>query len=46
MIFGGGVSKQHKEFLHLIETRAEIVPAQLLNDAGIIGAALAAKTLL
>lgn len=44
-IIGGGVSKKHEKFLPLLKTRAEIVPAQLLNDAGIIGAALAAKGL-
>lgn len=44
-IIGGGVSKKHHKFMHLLETRAEIVPAQLLNDAGIIGAAMAAKEL-
>jgi polyphosphate glucokinase len=42
-IIGGGVSKKHQEFLPMLHTRAEIVPAQLLNEAGIIGAALAAK---
>jgi polyphosphate glucokinase len=26
----------------LLSTRTEVVPAQLLNDAGIVGAALAA----
>lgn len=44
-IIGGGVSKKHQKFIPLLHTRAEIVPAQLLNDAGIIGAALAAKDL-
>lgn len=44
-IFGGGVSKKHEEFFHLLETKAEIVPAQLFNDAGITGAALAARDL-
>ena len=45
IILGGGVSKKHEKFLHLLETRADVVPAQLLNEAGIIGAALAAKDL-
>jgi len=44
-IFGGGVSKNHAEFLHLLHTRAPVVPAQFLNQAGIIGAAMAAKGL-
>lgn len=43
-IIGGGVSKKHERFLPLLNTRAQVVPAQLLNDAGIIGAALAAKS--
>lgn len=42
IIIGGGVSKKHKKFLHYINTRAAIVPAQLRNEAGIIGAAMAA----
>jgi len=42
-IFGGGVSKKHERFLPLLNTRAPIVPAQLFNDAGIVGAALAAE---
>ncbi|BAP55011.1 polyphosphate glucokinase [Thioploca ingrica] len=41
-IIGGGVSKKHEKFLPLLQTRAQIVPAHLLNQAGIIGAALAA----
>lgn len=41
-IIGGGVSRKHEKFLHLLESRAEIVPAQMLNQAGIIGAAMAA----
>jgi polyphosphate glucokinase len=44
-IIGGGVSKKQHKFLHLLDANAEIVPAQLLNEAGIIGAALAAKKL-
>jgi polyphosphate glucokinase len=41
-IIGGGVSRKHDKFLHFLDTRAEIVPAQMLNQAGIIGAAIAA----
>jgi polyphosphate glucokinase len=44
-IIGGGVSKKHEKFLHLLHTQAEVVPAQMLNEAGIIGAAQAAKSL-
>ena len=39
IIIGGGVSKKHEKFLPYIETRAAVVPAQLRNEAGIIGAA-------
>ena len=43
-IIGGGVSKQHDEFLHLIDVETPMVPAALLNNAGIMGAAaLAAR---
>jgi polyphosphate glucokinase len=44
-ILGGGVSKKHHKFLPLLSTQAEIVPAELLNEAGIVGAALAARNL-
>ena len=39
IIIGGGISKDSNKFLPLIESRAKIVPATLLNKAGIIGAA-------
>ncbi|MFE9635541.1 polyphosphate--glucose phosphotransferase [Streptomyces sp. NPDC006463] len=43
-IIGGGVSRKPEKFLPLIEgIRAEIVPARLQNNAGIVGAAMAAK---
>jgi polyphosphate glucokinase len=45
-IIGGGVSKQHEQFLPLLQRKTRIVPAQLLNEAGIVGAALAARALL
>ncbi|MGD8977450.1 MAG: ROK family protein [Gammaproteobacteria bacterium] len=41
-IIGGGVSKHHQEYLPLIEIRTPMVPAALRNEAGIVGAALAA----
>ncbi|MFI0784523.1 polyphosphate--glucose phosphotransferase [Streptomyces lydicus] len=42
-VIGGGVSRKAEKFLPLIEgIRAEIVPAQLRNNAGIVGAAMAA----
>jgi polyphosphate glucokinase len=43
-IFGGGVSKEQKHFLHLLETRAPLVVAEFRNEAGIVGAALAAAS--
>ncbi len=43
IILGGGSSKRFDEFSQYLTVRAEIVPAQLLNDAGIVGAALAAQ---
>ena len=39
IVVGGGVSKKSDRFLPLLHLRAPIVPAQLRNDAGIIGAA-------
>lgn len=42
IIIGGGVSKKHAKFLPYIKTRATIVPAELRNEAGIIGAAATA----
>ncbi|MFE4419775.1 polyphosphate--glucose phosphotransferase [Streptomyces sp. NPDC056817] len=40
-IVGGGVSRKSEKFLPLIEgIKAEIVPAQLQNNAGIVGAAM------
>ncbi|MFZ5494536.1 MAG: polyphosphate--glucose phosphotransferase [Verrucomicrobiota bacterium] len=41
LILGGGVSKKAKKFLPFIRAQARVVPAQLHNDAGIVGAALA-----
>jgi polyphosphate glucokinase len=42
IIFGGGVSKEHAKFFRYLKTRAPLVPAENRNEAGIIGAALAA----
>lgn len=41
-VVGGGVSANHERFLPLLDLRAPIVPAQLLNQAGIVGAAAVA----
>src|SRR4051812_20212865 len=43
IIVGGGVSKKAGKWVPLLSTRTSVVPAQLLNDAGIVGAALAAS---
>lgn len=43
-VVGGGVSKKANKFLPLLDLRTPIVPAELRNAAGIVGAAaLAAK---
>jgi len=44
-IIGGGVSKKHEKFFKHLDLETEIVPAQLRNEAGIVGAAMAAKGL-
>ncbi|WP_392465983.1 polyphosphate--glucose phosphotransferase [Arsenicicoccus cauae] len=38
-VVGGGVSKKSKKFLPLLDLRTPIIPATLLNSAGIVGAA-------
>lgn len=43
IIIGGGVSKKHEKWLKYVRTKAPVVPAKLHNDAGIVGAALAAE---
>jgi polyphosphate glucokinase len=42
IILGGGAVKYNERYIHRLTVRAEVVPAQLGNDAGIVGAALAA----
>jgi polyphosphate glucokinase len=43
IIIGGGISRKSGKFLPLLTgLRAAVVPATLLNDAGIVGAAMAA----
>jgi polyphosphate glucokinase len=42
IIIGGGISKKSDKFLPLLTgLRARVVPAKMLNDAGIVGAAMA-----
>ncbi len=43
IVVGGGVSKKSKKWLPKVETRTPVAVAQLLNEAGIVGAALLAS---
>jgi len=43
MILGGGAVKKQDQFLPLLTLHTRVIPAELGNDAGIVGAALAAK---
>jgi len=40
-ILGGGASRKASKYLHRLKRSAEVIPAELGNDAGIVGAALA-----
>ncbi len=42
-ILGGGVSKRADLYVPMLTVRARVVPAKLRNDAGIVGAAMAAS---
>ncbi|ACY15760.1 polyphosphate--glucose phosphotransferase [Haliangium ochraceum] len=42
-IIGGGASKKHEKFVPRLDVAAQVVPAQLRNQAGIVGAALAVR---
>ena len=42
IIIGGGISKKSDKFLPRLSLHAPVVPAALLNDAGIVGAAMTA----
>lgn len=42
-ILGGGASKHFKKYVHCFTIKARIKPAKLLNEAGMIGAALWAR---
>ena len=39
-IIGGGISKEHEKFIPLLSVQTKVMPAQLQNEAGIVGAAL------
>ncbi len=43
IIVGGGISKKHDKFLPLLTIETQMVPAQMRNEAGIVGAALMAQ---
>lgn len=45
IILGGGVSEEFDRFAPSIEIETQVVPAHLGNDAGIVGAALAARNI-
>jgi len=45
IIIGGGVSAKSRKFFKYLRPRARLVPARFLNEAGIVGAALAAAKL-
>ena len=42
-VIGGGISKKADKWLPLLKTRAALVPAELQNEAGIVGAAMAVQ---
>ncbi|AWB84147.1 polyphosphate--glucose phosphotransferase [Corynebacterium liangguodongii] len=42
IVVGGGISENAEKWVGLLNTRARVIPAQLRNRAGIIGAAMAA----
>lgn len=44
IVIGGGLSKKAEKYFSLLETRTELIIAELQNEAGIIGAALAGTT--
>jgi polyphosphate glucokinase len=43
-IAGGGISRKADKWIPLLENRTPVVPAALLNTAGIVGAAMAATS--
>ncbi len=42
-IIGGGISKESDNYIPLLNIETRVVPAAFLNEAGIVGAALAAR---
>jgi polyphosphate glucokinase len=45
IVLGGGVSRKFDRFASCFNTRCEVVPAEFRNEAGIVGAAMAAAAL-
>jgi len=43
IVIGGGASKKGDKFFHHLTTKAKVVPAKLMNEAGIVGAAMVSK---
>ncbi len=43
IIIGGGISAKHRKFFKFVKPRVRMVPAEFLNEAGIVGAALWAE---
>ncbi len=41
IVVGGGISKKSEKFIPSLTARTKVVPAEMLNEAGIAGAALA-----
>lgn len=39
-ILGGGISKKYHKFADFLDPEARVIPAKLLNNAGIVGAAM------
>jgi polyphosphate glucokinase len=44
IILGGGASKESEKFVQRLNVKAELMIAAMLNEAGIVGAALAAES--
>ena len=43
-IIGGGISKESEKYIPRLTIETTVIPAQFRNEAGIVGAALAART--
>lgn len=43
IIVGGGISRKAEKWVPLLEVKTPVIPAKLLNTAGIVGAAMASK---